>query len=168
MPLRVHLKVEREFAYWVTAGCASETLRVLLLCSSVFVVRHRDVEMNFWIHGHMVQVLKARQDLKLVVMSATLEAEKFQGYFLDAPLMKVPGRLHPVEIFYTQVGIACCGDVGSHWAGLFFMSTLLDYALGTFWAPSSMWCWIESKPHMVEMVLLSMRGFLQPSCGWTL
>jgi HrpA-like RNA helicase len=49
-------------------------------------------------------VLKQRKDLKLVVMSATLEAEKFQGYFLDAPLMKVPGRLHPVEIFYTQVG----------------------------------------------------------------
>jgi len=35
-------------------------------------------------------------------MSATLEAEKFQTYFQDAPLMKVPGRLHPVEIFYTQ------------------------------------------------------------------
>lgn len=51
-----------------------------------------------------MQVLKQRPDLKLVVMSATLEAEKFQGYFLDAPLMKVPGRLHPVEIFYTQVG----------------------------------------------------------------
>ena len=48
-------------------------------------------------------MLKQRKDLKLVVMSATLEAEKFQGYFLDAPLMKVPGRLHPVEIFYTQV-----------------------------------------------------------------
>ena len=45
--------------------------------------------------------------MKLVVMSATLEAEKFQGYFLDAPLMKVPGRLHPVEIFYTQVGMYC-------------------------------------------------------------
>ena len=50
-------------------------------------------------------MLKQRTDLKLVVMSATLEAEKFQGYFLDAPLMKVPGRLHPVEIFYTQVRI---------------------------------------------------------------
>ena len=49
-----------------------------------------------------MQVLKQRKNLKLVVMSATLEAEKFQGYFLDAPLMKVPGRLHPVEIFYTQ------------------------------------------------------------------
>jgi hypothetical protein len=54
------------------------------------------------------QVLKQRTDLKLVVMSATLEAEKFQGYFLDAPLMKVPGRLHPVEIFYTQVCACVC------------------------------------------------------------
>ncbi|WIA09143.1 hypothetical protein OEZ85_008554 [Tetradesmus obliquus] len=52
--------------------------------------------------GLLKEVLVARPDLKLVVMSATLEAEKFQGYFLDAPLMKVPGRLHPVEIFYTQ------------------------------------------------------------------
>lgn len=52
--------------------------------------------------GLIKEVLKQRADLKLVVMSATLEAEKFQGYFLDAPLMKVPGRLHPVEIFYTQ------------------------------------------------------------------
>ena len=52
--------------------------------------------------GLIKEVLVRRADLKLVVMSATLEAEKFQGYFLDAPLMKVPGRLHPVEIFYTS------------------------------------------------------------------
>ncbi|XP_015968871.1 probable pre-mRNA-splicing factor ATP-dependent RNA helicase DEAH2 isoform X2 [Arachis duranensis] len=52
--------------------------------------------------GLIKEVLKNRDDLKLVVMSATLEAEKFQGYFSGAPLMKVPGRLHPVEIFYTQ------------------------------------------------------------------
>ena len=54
--------------------------------------------------GLLKEVLEHRKDLKLVVMSATLEAEKFQGYFHKAPLMKVPGRLHPVEIFYTQVG----------------------------------------------------------------
>uniref|UniRef100_A0A0E0CZP9 RNA helicase n=1 Tax=Oryza meridionalis TaxID=40149 RepID=A0A0E0CZP9_9ORYZ len=52
--------------------------------------------------GLLKEVLKNRPDLKLVVMSATLEAEKFQTYFSGAPLMKVPGRLHPVEIFYTQ------------------------------------------------------------------
>ena len=51
--------------------------------------------------GLLKQVLTNRPDLKLVVMSATLEAEKFQCYF-DAPLIKVPGRLHPVEIFYTE------------------------------------------------------------------
>lgn len=43
----------------------------------------------------------ASQDLKTVVMSATLDAEKFQTYFDGAPLLRVPGRLHPVEIFYT-------------------------------------------------------------------
>ncbi|KAL5700331.1 RNA helicase [Ranunculus cassubicifolius] len=52
--------------------------------------------------GLLKEVLKNRPDLKLVVMSATLEAEKFQAYFSGAPLMKVPGRLFPVEIFYTQ------------------------------------------------------------------
>ena len=51
--------------------------------------------------GLLKQVLTNRPDLKLVVMSATLEVEKFQSYF-DAPLIKVPGRLHPVEIFYTE------------------------------------------------------------------
>lgn len=57
--------------------------------------------------GLIKEVLTKRADLKLVVMSATLEAEKFQSYFLDAPLIKVPGRLHPVEIFYTQVPRLC-------------------------------------------------------------
>ena len=40
-------------------------------------------------------------ELKLVVMSATLDAKKFQSYFHNAPLLKVPGRTHPVEVFYT-------------------------------------------------------------------
>ncbi|RHN67118.1 putative RNA helicase [Medicago truncatula] len=52
--------------------------------------------------GLLKEVLKNRPDLKLVVMSATLEAEKFKSYFLGAPLMKVRGRLHPVKIFYTK------------------------------------------------------------------
>jgi pre-mRNA-splicing factor ATP-dependent RNA helicase DHX15/PRP43 len=42
-----------------------------------------------------------RPDIKVVVMSATLDAAKFQTYFDNAPLLKVPGRTHPVEIFYT-------------------------------------------------------------------
>jgi len=51
--------------------------------------------------GVLKEVIKARPDLKLVIMSATLDAGKFQQYFDNAPLMNVPGRTHPVEIFYT-------------------------------------------------------------------
>lgn len=47
------------------------------------------------------QIAARRSDLKIIVMSATLDAQKFQSYFYNAPLLAVPGRTHPVEIFYT-------------------------------------------------------------------
>jgi pre-mRNA-splicing factor ATP-dependent RNA helicase DHX15/PRP43 len=51
--------------------------------------------------GLIKEILAKRADLKMVVMSATLDAGKFSEYFNDAERMVVPGRLHPVEIFYT-------------------------------------------------------------------
>ena len=39
--------------------------------------------------------------IKAVMMLATLDAKKFQDYFHGAPLLKVPGRTFPVEVFYT-------------------------------------------------------------------
>ncbi len=52
--------------------------------------------------GLLKEILIKRKDLKAVIMSATLDAERFQKYFDGAPLMKVPGRTHPVEIFYSK------------------------------------------------------------------
>lgn len=55
--------------------------------------------------GLLKALAKRRADLKIIIMSATLDALKFQKYFTidtPAPLFKVPGRTHPVEIFYTQ------------------------------------------------------------------
>ena len=52
--------------------------------------------------GLLKEIVHQRKDLKLLVMSATLDADKFQKYFEFAPLLDIPGRLHPVEIFYTQ------------------------------------------------------------------
>ncbi|KAA1470775.1 P-loop containing nucleoside triphosphate hydrolase protein [Dentipellis sp. KUC8613] len=55
--------------------------------------------------GLLKSLAKRRSDLKIIIMSATLDALKFQKYFTidtPAPLFKVPGRTHPVEIFYTQ------------------------------------------------------------------
>ncbi|GMV42182.1 MAG: ATP-dependent helicase HrpB [Myxococcales bacterium] len=49
------------------------------------------------------EVQAARPDLRLVVMSATLDAEPFQA-FLGGPdrcaLLRVPGRSHPVSVHY--------------------------------------------------------------------
>ena len=51
--------------------------------------------------GLLKGVCERRNDLKIIVMSATLDAEKFTKYFNGAPFLPVPGRTHPVEIFYT-------------------------------------------------------------------
>jgi len=57
--------------------------------------------------GLLMEVLPKRTkdseagELKIVVMSATLDAKKFQEYFGNAPIMKVPGRTFPVEVFYA-------------------------------------------------------------------
>ena len=51
--------------------------------------------------GLLKEVMRKRPDLKVVVMSATMDAEKFQRYFFGAPMLKVPGRTFNVEIFYT-------------------------------------------------------------------
>uniref|UniRef100_A0A671RGU0 RNA helicase n=1 Tax=Sinocyclocheilus anshuiensis TaxID=1608454 RepID=A0A671RGU0_9TELE len=51
--------------------------------------------------GVLKEVVRQRSDLKVIVMSATLDAGKFQIYFDSCPLLTIPGRTHPVEIFYT-------------------------------------------------------------------
>ncbi|WP_165070329.1 ATP-dependent helicase HrpB [Paludisphaera rhizosphaerae] len=44
---------------------------------------------------------EVRPDLRIVVMSATLDAEPV-ARFLDAPVVQVPGRTHPVSIQYRD------------------------------------------------------------------
>uniref|UniRef100_A0A0K0F584 RNA helicase n=1 Tax=Strongyloides venezuelensis TaxID=75913 RepID=A0A0K0F584_STRVS len=51
--------------------------------------------------GLLKELSVKRTDLKIVIMSATLDAEKFQKYFNNAPFLKIPGRTFPVEIFYS-------------------------------------------------------------------
>ncbi|KAG8959008.1 DEAH-box ATP-dependent RNA helicase prp22 [Tulasnella sp. 419] len=52
--------------------------------------------------GLLKKTLKRRPDLKLIVTSATLDAEKFSKYFYGCPIFTIPGRTFPVEILYTK------------------------------------------------------------------
>ncbi len=45
--------------------------------------------------GLIKEIVQQREDLKIIVMSATLDAGKFQHYFLDAPLL-VPLSLYHI------------------------------------------------------------------------
>ncbi|GIX65735.1 ATP-dependent RNA helicase [Babesia caballi] len=51
--------------------------------------------------GLIKEIAASRDNLKIVVMSATLDGEKFQEYFGGADMLTIPGRTFPVEIFYT-------------------------------------------------------------------
>jgi ATP-dependent RNA helicase DHX8/PRP22 len=43
-----------------------------------------------------------RPDLKLIVTSAALDAEKSADYFFGCSFLSIPGRVHHVEIFYSR------------------------------------------------------------------
>uniref|UniRef100_S4RY18 RNA helicase n=1 Tax=Petromyzon marinus TaxID=7757 RepID=S4RY18_PETMA len=40
--------------------------------------------------------------LKVIVMSATMDVDRFVSYFNGAPVLYVEGRQHPIQIFYTR------------------------------------------------------------------
>ncbi|KAH6828587.1 ATP-dependent RNA helicase [Perilla frutescens var. hirtella] len=52
--------------------------------------------------GLLKQLVKRRPDLRLIVTSATLDAEKFSRYFFNCNIFTIPGRTFPVEILYTK------------------------------------------------------------------
>jgi pre-mRNA-splicing factor ATP-dependent RNA helicase DHX16 len=52
--------------------------------------------------GLVKDIVRFRSDLKLIISSATMDAEKFSKYFDDASIFMIPGRMFPVDIFYTK------------------------------------------------------------------
>ena len=52
--------------------------------------------------GLLKKTIKRRPDLRLIVTSATLDAEKFSEYFNGCPIFSIPGRTYPVEVMYSK------------------------------------------------------------------
>jgi len=59
----------------------------------------RSLNIDFLL-GYLKSVLARRRDLKVIVTSATLDAERFSKHFNGAPVIEVSGRLYPIETRY--------------------------------------------------------------------
>lgn len=66
----------------------------------------RSLNIDFLL-GFLYRLVQKRSDLKLIITSATIDAEKFSQHFTikgkPAPVIDVSGRLYPVEIRYRPV-----------------------------------------------------------------
>lgn len=52
--------------------------------------------------GILKQVVARRRDFRLIVTSATLNAQKFSDFFGSVPVYNIPGRTFPVSILYSK------------------------------------------------------------------
>lgn len=59
----------------------------------------RSLNIDFLL-GYLRLRLSRRPDLKVIISSATLDVARFSAFFGNAPVVEVPGRLHPVEVRY--------------------------------------------------------------------
>ena len=53
--------------------------------------------------GLLRQLQEKRSNLRLVIMSATLQIDLFMGYFKNPHLVTIPGRQYPVDILYSKI-----------------------------------------------------------------
>ena len=67
----------------------------------VLKVHERSVESDFALII-LKDLLRRRKALKLVLMSATLNAATFSTYFEGCPTVSIPGRAHPVKEFRLE------------------------------------------------------------------
>jgi len=52
--------------------------------------------------GLLKKILTRRRDLKLIVTSATMNADKFAKFYGDAPNFTIPGRTFPVDVLFSK------------------------------------------------------------------
>ena len=56
--------------------------------------------------GLLREVISRRSDLKLIVTSATMDAEKFATFFGgNTPVFTIPGRTFPVETYHARTPV---------------------------------------------------------------
>lgn len=71
-------------------------------------VHERSVDSDFLLII-LRELVRKRKDLKLILMSATINSEFFSAYFDGCPVYEIPGFTHPVEELYMEQIVARTG-----------------------------------------------------------
>ncbi|KAK3375580.1 P-loop containing nucleoside triphosphate hydrolase protein [Lasiosphaeria ovina] len=71
-------------------------------------VHERSIDSDFLLIV-LKKLLARRKDLKVVLMSATVDAERFSQYLNGAPVLQVPGRTFPVRVNYLEDAVELTG-----------------------------------------------------------
>lgn len=81
------------------AESKSDKLLLEYDCIIVDEVHERSLNIDFLL-GYLKNLLLSRRNLKLILSSATLEAEKLAEFFPDSKIVEIEGRLYPVEDYF--------------------------------------------------------------------
>jgi ATP-dependent helicase HrpA len=71
-------------------------------CLIIDEAHERSLNIDFLL-GYLKQLVDRRKDLRVVITSATIDAERFSKHFNQAPVIEVSGRLYPVDVRYRPV-----------------------------------------------------------------
>ncbi|WP_289004711.1 ATP-dependent RNA helicase HrpA, partial [uncultured Kingella sp.] len=82
----------------------TQTDRYLAAYDTLIIDEAHERSLNIdFLLGYLKQLLPRRPDLKVIITSATIDAERFSRHFNNAPVLEVSGRTYPVEIRYRPI-----------------------------------------------------------------
>ncbi|HXV07432.1 MAG TPA: ATP-dependent RNA helicase HrpA [Burkholderiales bacterium] len=98
---------ERNFLRVMTDGillAETQTDRMLAAYDTVIIDEAHERSLNIdFLLGYVKRLLPRRPELKLIVTSATIDAQRFSAHFDGAPVIEVSGRLYPVDVRYRPL-----------------------------------------------------------------
>jgi ATP-dependent helicase HrpA len=62
----------------------------------------RSLNIDFLL-GHLKGLVERRDDLKVIITSATIDTKRFSEHFNNAPVIEVSGRVYPVDVEYRPL-----------------------------------------------------------------
>jgi ATP-dependent helicase HrpB len=105
-----HVRFERHFGPTTTVLFATEGILTARLQQDPLLAGFRTIILDEFhersVHADLgialaKQAWLARTDLRLVIMSATLDATRVSAYLEHCPIIGVPGTLHPLDVRYA-------------------------------------------------------------------